>query len=199
MGMMYGEKTGRGIIASGGQRVEISATGETKVVAKLAPIETIQTDQWNELRIIAVGNRMIHQINGVTTVDVSDDHADSKRTGLLGLQLHAGPAMKAEFRNLLLRKLDADTAQVVLKEAVEATQIAKAEEHGGKAKRETPPIDDNVWLKQTPKPQWVWAAKSRGNQKVWFHRNGGNLYRLTDSDGDDVLDAMETYPGTTGG
>ena len=40
----------------------------------------------------------------------------------------------------------------------------------------------------------LWAFDS-----LWFHRNGGHLYRLTDSDGDDKLDSMTEIPSTTGG
>lgn len=40
----------------------------------------------------------------------------------------------------------------------------------------------------------LWAFDS-----LWFHRNGGHLYRLTDSNGDDKLDSMTEIPSTTGG
>ena len=40
----------------------------------------------------------------------------------------------------------------------------------------------------------LWAFDS-----LWFHRNGGHLYRLTDSNHDDQLDTMEEIPSTTGG
>ena len=40
----------------------------------------------------------------------------------------------------------------------------------------------------------LWAFDS-----LWFHRNGGHLYRLTDSNGDDQLDSMTEIPSTTGG
>ena len=40
----------------------------------------------------------------------------------------------------------------------------------------------------------LWAFDS-----LWFHRNGGNLYRITDSDGDGKLDKTETMPSRTGG
>ena len=40
----------------------------------------------------------------------------------------------------------------------------------------------------------LWAFDS-----LWFHRSGGHLYRLTDSNGDDQLDSMMEIPSTTGG
>ena len=127
MGMMYGERTGRGIIATGGQRIVIAADGKKEVTDRLVPLGELPAGQWNELRIVAVGNRMIHQINGTTTVDVTDDHPKSSRSGLLGLQLHQGPPMKADFRELKLRKLNEDNAAKVLTAAIEATNLAPAE------------------------------------------------------------------------
>jgi putative heme-binding domain-containing protein len=171
MGMMYGEKTGRGIIATGGQRVTVLEDGTSEVTDNLAPVENIQTDQWNELRIIAVGDRMIHQINGVTTVDLTDRHPDSKRAGQLGLQLHAGPAMKAEFRNLLFRKLDAETGKRVLDQAIESTAVPTASQKRNEANRAAPVGETEAWLNQSPKPQWVWAERDSANQKVWFRKS----------------------------
>lgn len=166
MGMMYGEKTGRGIIATGGQRVMIERDGKPKVTDQLQPLDGVQTDRWNELRIVAVGNRMVHQINGVTTVDVTDNHSDARSTGLLGLQLHQGPAMKAEFRNLLYRPLAGDVAANVLRATIESTKLK------GKAQpdRKTSATDDGDWLNQNPKAQWVWANQPANNQKVWFRQ-----------------------------
>ncbi len=34
---------------------------------------------------------------------------------------------------------------------------------------------------------------------LWFHKNGGHLFRISDSDGDDKLDAVATIPSGTGG
>ena len=61
-GMMYGEKTGRGIIAQRFQRVEVGADGKSNVLAEIGDKNQELVDsQWNEIRIIAVGNRMVHQ------------------------------------------------------------------------------------------------------------------------------------------
>ncbi len=40
----------------------------------------------------------------------------------------------------------------------------------------------------------VWAFDS-----LWFHRNGGSLYRITDGNGDGTLDTVEPQPTGTGG
>jgi hypothetical protein len=105
-GMLYGEKT-RGITATRGQRVVISADGKKEVVGKVGDDRKLVADEWNELRIVAVGNRIIHQVNGVTTIDITDDHPKAKLTGKIGLQLHAGGPMSVGFKDLLIQRLSA--------------------------------------------------------------------------------------------
>lgn len=115
-GMLYGEKTGRGIIAERGSRLLINAEGAKTSLGTLDTSEDLTDDTWNEIAVFAVGDRLIHQINGRTTVDIIDRHPDAASSGKLGLQLHAGPPMTVRFRNLRLRKLTAEEAQAVLEE-----------------------------------------------------------------------------------
>ena len=80
--MMYGEKTGRGIIAQRFQRVEAGAEGKPKVVAAIGDKNQTLVDwEWNEIRIVAVGNRLVHQINGVNTMDLTDNHPEAFAKG----------------------------------------------------------------------------------------------------------------------
>ncbi|WP_231602685.1 family 16 glycoside hydrolase [Neorhodopirellula pilleata] len=105
-GMLYGEKYGsRGKIATRGQKVEIDANAAVKQTGKMGNEQKFADWQWNEIRIIAVGSRLIHQVGGVTTIDVTDQHPDAMTSGKLGLQLHKGPPMRVEFKDLRLRKL----------------------------------------------------------------------------------------------
>ena len=166
MGMMYGEKTGRGIIATGGQQVVISADGK-KQVTPINADHNAPTERWNELRIIAVGNRLVHQINGVTTIDLTDNHPEAFATGLLGLQLHRGPAMKVQFRNLLYRKLTADQGGELLDSLAAPTAAAETNDEAT-VKPSKQPLE--TWLRSAPQPQWVWAKRAGSNQKVWFRR-----------------------------
>ncbi len=114
-GMLYGEKYGkRGKIATRGQRVAIDADATVKQLGKVGNNDKLSDWDWNEIRIIAVGNRLIHQVNGVTTIDVTDQHQDAMASGKLGLQLHRGPPMRVEFKDLQLRKLDAEEGKQLL-------------------------------------------------------------------------------------
>lgn len=66
----------------------------------------IKVNDWNQLQIIARGNTLIHLLNGhVTAIFVDDDQANRSMKGLLGVQLHTGPPMKVEFRNIYLKNL----------------------------------------------------------------------------------------------
>ena len=108
-GILY-EERGRGILAMRGKKVVIGADGkkeDTGEVSKEADIiAKIKKEDWNSYRVIAKGNHLIHEINGITTVDVTD-HEEAKRAkkGLLALQLHAGPPMTVQFRNIKIKKL----------------------------------------------------------------------------------------------
>jgi hypothetical protein len=66
----------------------------------------IKVNDWNQLQIIARDYVLIHVLNGhVTMVFVDDDVDGRSASGLIGLQLHTGPPMKVEFRNIHLRTL----------------------------------------------------------------------------------------------
>jgi hypothetical protein len=49
---------------------------------------------------------LVHLLNGhVTALFLDDDVAARSMRGLLGLQIHVGPPMKVEFRNLWLKEI----------------------------------------------------------------------------------------------
>jgi hypothetical protein len=55
---------------------------------------------------VVKGNRMQHYVNGVLMSDVTDNDAvNRKMSGLLGVQVHVGPPMKVEYRNMRLKTL----------------------------------------------------------------------------------------------
>ena len=112
-GILY-EERGRGILANRGQKTHLSAgpDGKTKidVVAQLGKSEDIQAaikqEDWNDYVVIAQGNHVTHSINGHVTADVTDDDAaHAPKSGVLALQIHQGPAMVVQFKDLRLKKL----------------------------------------------------------------------------------------------
>jgi hypothetical protein len=114
-GILY-EEGGRGILAQRGQKVVIrddsAKPGKTKLdvgdsVGDPKAIQaTIKNGEWNDYVVIAKGNRLQHFVNGLQTVDVTDDQtAKAAKAGILALQIHAGPPMKIQFRNLRIKPL----------------------------------------------------------------------------------------------
>ena len=102
-GMLYDEG-GRGIVAQRGQRVVVNDKGDKDVVAKTDAVVKEDLTKWNTIEIRAVGNRLVHSINGKVTVDITDqDTKNQEFKGLLALQIHAGKPMVIQFRNLMLR------------------------------------------------------------------------------------------------
>ena len=113
-GMLYAEKW-RGIVAQRFQRVIVGEDGKPEVVGEVGDRDQKLVDtEWNELTIIAVGNRQIHQVNGITTMDLTDNHPEAKRKGILALQLHAGAPMKVEFKDVQLKQLNAKRGKAAI-------------------------------------------------------------------------------------
>lgn len=65
----------------------------------------LRKDDWNDYSIRAVGDHITLTLNGVTTVDYREPDADIARSGIIALQVHSGPPLKIEFRNIRIRKL----------------------------------------------------------------------------------------------
>jgi hypothetical protein len=110
-GILY-EEGGRQILAKRGEKTKIATDVDGKkhkveVLGSVGDSNAIQagikSEDWNEYRIVANGNHLQHFINGKQTVDVTDEHAGAAKEGILALQIHAGPAMTVQFKNLVLK------------------------------------------------------------------------------------------------
>jgi hypothetical protein len=103
------EERGRGILAQRGERVKISPRGE-KQAERFADAgelkDAIKADGWNHYRVVAKGPQLSHYINDKLmseTIDSEEGKAAAK--GILALQIHTGPAMVVQFKNMNLKKL----------------------------------------------------------------------------------------------
>jgi hypothetical protein len=122
-GMLYEEK-GRGILMGPGEKIRIGATTtdpdnnnkkkKQKTAVQKLGVATPATDilaayklgEWNQLTIIAKGNHVQHFLNGKLTADVTDDDpALAPKSGVIALQLHQGPPMTVQFKDLQLKML----------------------------------------------------------------------------------------------
>jgi hypothetical protein len=110
-GFLYDEK-GRKQLALVGEKVVIDGAQSPKVIGQLAPTPDLvakgyyKAKVWNDYRIVARGNHLAHFINGVQVVDVIDNDPKGRHLeGVLALQIHVGPPMLVEFKDLLLKNL----------------------------------------------------------------------------------------------
>jgi hypothetical protein len=108
IGILYDEQ-GRGILASRGERVVFDGEGNRQVTGSCGdPAELLahlKPEDWNQYTVRAEGNRLVQSINGYVSIDVTDEAPDAESSGILALQIHTGPPMKVQFRNIRLRKL----------------------------------------------------------------------------------------------
>jgi hypothetical protein len=86
-GSIYDEKGTRGVIVNGWK-------GKAETVVK--------PGDWNDYEIYAKGDEIRITVNGLVTAELKDS---SRLSGVLALQLHAGPPMQVEFRNLRIKRL----------------------------------------------------------------------------------------------
>ena len=71
----------------------------------------IKKEDWNEYVVIAKGNHLQHFINGMATVDVTDEHeAGAAKSGVLALQIHVGGPMTVQFKNVRMKTFGKDGA-----------------------------------------------------------------------------------------
>jgi hypothetical protein len=107
-GQIY-EERGRGFLALRGQFTHIAEGKKPRVQGSLGDGEALKQQihaGWNKLHVIARGNMLIQVLNGqVMSVVIDDDVNNRTMEGLLGIQLHVGPPMKIELRNLWLKTL----------------------------------------------------------------------------------------------
>jgi len=97
LGMLY-EERGRGIACQRGQKVKLSDKPE--ITGKL-DIANVNLAEWNTFRIVARGHTLQHFVNGKLAAEIEDTHPQKRAAkGVIALQLHAGPPMKAEFKDL---------------------------------------------------------------------------------------------------
>jgi hypothetical protein len=89
-GHLYVESTMRGIVVP--------------VDDRMKRVKLIHPDGRNEVVIVCKGNHVIGELNGVVTYDLVDYYGD--RTGLIGLQIHAGAPMEVKFKDLKIKELN---------------------------------------------------------------------------------------------
>ena len=91
-------------------KVQKNAWSDLQVTGSLGSSDSLKTkiknQDWNSFHLIVKGNHLQHFINGILMSDVTDnDVINGKSKGMIGVQVHVGPPMKVEYRNLRLKQL----------------------------------------------------------------------------------------------
>lgn len=111
VGKLYDEHMPRKVLANRGEKVVYSKKGE-KTVETFSDkpdevLATIKAGDWNEYHIKARGHSIQILINGVKTIHVVDrQEGEFDASGLLAVQLHSGPPMKVQFKDIMLKTLE---------------------------------------------------------------------------------------------
>jgi sugar phosphate isomerase/epimerase len=129
VGFLYHE-AGRGWLTNVGDFMVIDEKGEKKVISNVndqkALIEAgyYRKQDWNEYHIVCEGNHIKQFLNGYKTVELIDndrqvnpfdprDRRGSARSGVLALQIHSGPPMVVEFRDIRIKQLAGEVCDAV--------------------------------------------------------------------------------------
>lgn len=86
-GSIYDEKGTRGVMVNGWK-------GKAEKVVK--------PNDWNDVEIRAEGDHLQVWVNGLLT---SDLHDSAKSSGIIALQLHQGPGMQVQFKDIEIKTL----------------------------------------------------------------------------------------------
>ena len=107
-GILY-ECNQRGIMAIRGQKVTIDENGRRAVAtfADAAELQKrIKPNEWNQYKIVVRGPEMVFTINGVEMCHVIDkQEGKAAAKGCITLQIHPGPPMKVQFKNIRIKQL----------------------------------------------------------------------------------------------
>jgi len=129
VGFLYHE-AGRDWLVNVGDMMIIDQNGKKDVVGKVSDVDALKEagyyreKDWNEYTIIARGNHILHYLNGYPTVELIDndrvtnpndpqDRKGAAREGVLALQIHAGPPMVVEFKDIRIKHLPANYGNAV--------------------------------------------------------------------------------------
>jgi len=105
LGLLYDEH-GRGVLAKRGEKTVIGPEGDRQTTPLKGQQAKVDLADWNDYQITACGSQITLQINGVTSSEVIDQEKSQRDLwGKLALQIHSGPAMTIQFKDIELKRL----------------------------------------------------------------------------------------------
>jgi len=107
VGFVYHHK--RGLIAGRGEKVVIAPDGKKDVQKLGEPVELLKSfkkEDWNTYRIVCRGPEITLFVNDKLMCQFTDNDAKkAAASGIIALQMHPGPPMKIQFKNIVLKEL----------------------------------------------------------------------------------------------
>jgi len=101
----------RGVLAERGQKVAIDEAGKKQVVGSVGDpkklLEAIKIKEWNDYTVVAKGGHVVLKINGATMCELDDRDPRRIPRGWLAVQVHVGPPMTVQFKDIYFRDLGA--------------------------------------------------------------------------------------------
>ncbi|MGL4942715.1 MAG: 3-keto-disaccharide hydrolase [Thermoguttaceae bacterium] len=108
IGCLY-EQGGRGIWGGRGFEMTESVDGKQERKQFADPAELLKVykvDDWNDYEITADGPKLTVKLNGKLMCSVVDhNEKESRATGVIGFQMHQGPPMKVEYKDVKIKTL----------------------------------------------------------------------------------------------
>ena len=105
LGLLYDEH-GRGVLAKRGEKTVIGPEGNRQTTPLKGKQAKVDLDGWNDYEIMACGPHIMLKINGITSAEVIDEEKTQRDlSGKLALQIHSGPAMTIQFKDIRLKRL----------------------------------------------------------------------------------------------
>jgi type 1 glutamine amidotransferase len=102
------EYTLREVLAERGQKVLIETNGTRQVTGTLGDpaklLEAMKPNEWNDYTVSAKGGQVKLAINGVPMCELDDRDPKRLVRGWLALQVHTGPPMRVQFKDVFLRR-----------------------------------------------------------------------------------------------
>jgi hypothetical protein len=119
VGFLYDEAR-RGWLVNVGDIMEVTKDAKKEVVGKVSDVKKLIKDkyytdkEWNEYEIICRGNHIAIYLNGNPTVELIDnDKKNRTMEGFVCLQIHAGPPMIVDFKDIKIKKFDVEYGPAV--------------------------------------------------------------------------------------
>lgn len=102
------EYTLREVLAERGEKVTLDAGGKREVVGSLGDskklLEAVKPNEWNDYTVVAKGGHVTLAANGTPMCELDDKDPKRLVRGWLAVQVHVGPPMQVQFKDVFLRR-----------------------------------------------------------------------------------------------